>query len=306
MIHHLFTHDWHPWRSRVSRINGAWTYSKDIVDHYAPHIDKTLKVEGIDGATVVSTCAPLTKHVAKDVTQHGSNFAALVQFLHTWPREKEMEPIKALHVQYQHKADQIIVVTAYYDYFYAINRQMKKTNVTARYLPMRIGDMPALRHKGPERNTAVWFGNLYSAKTETHKTVRHMCKLEGIELVTIADGKIYDHHSPRGRGIGQHEAWQVCRNSRMVFGVGRCALEAYALGCHVIVAGDGYGGTVDGFEDWLIQESTNFNTRKHTGRIELLDAIRNINAVKYTSPAYICADRIFCKDMVKDGVIQWQ
>lgn len=306
MIHHLYTHDWHPWRSRVSRINGAWTYSKDIVQHYVSHIESTLKAEGIYGPTVVSTCAPLAKHVPQDVIQNATKYTALVQFLHTWPRERPMQPIQELFAKYAGRVNNLIVVSAYWDYHQAINKEYKGSFLSSRYLPMRIGDMLDIKRKGPEKKNAVWFGNLYSAKSQMHEQVKRRCKELGVDLITIAEGKIIDYHSPRGRGISQREAWQICANSKMVFAVGRCALEAYALGCHVIIVGDAFGGTVQNYEDWLTQESTNFNTRKHTGHQNLTDAIKTIASEKFTTTPYICHERLFCSDMVKNGVIQWK
>ena len=303
MIHHLYTHDWHPWRSRVSRINGAWTYSKDIVKHYAPHIEATLKSMGIDGPTVVGTCAPLSRYEAKDVTTHGDKFAALVQFLHNWPRENALTPIFDLQRRYQSKCEEIIVVSAYKDYADEINRNMKG-NVRAVFLPMRVGHVPELKPKGAKKREAVWFGNLYSSKTETHAKVKEECKKRDIELITIADGKIYDYHTPRGRSINQANAWQACANAGLVFAVGRCALEAYALGCRVLIAGDAFGGSVEGPGDWGIQEATNFNSRKSTGYWMISDAVKH--AATTEEKPYICRDRIFCEDMVKDGIIQWQ
>lgn len=303
MIHHLYTHDWAPWRSRVQKINGAWTYSVDIVKHYVPHIAATLKAEGIEGPIVVSTCGLLHKYGNTDVMQHTGKWAAVVQFLHTWPRQNALAVIYDIHRKFSSKAEHVIVVCAYHDYAQQINNAFKTTNLSARFLPMRIGPMPEIKPKGRKKRQAVWFGNLYSSKKQTHERVKAECEKHKIELITIADGKIYDYYTPKGRSIAQRNAWQMCANAGLVFAVGRCALEAYALGCRVIVAGDEFGGTVEGRGDWQWQEWTNFNSRKTTGSVSIADAVQH--AITTTKKPYICQDRIFCTDMVQNGIIKW-
>jgi hypothetical protein len=131
------------------------------------------------------------------------------------------------------------------------------------------------------------------------------CQELKVELITIREGKYYDRTHRNGRGISQHDAWQVCANAGVVFAVGRCALEAYAMGCEVVVAGDSYGGTVLDYSDWETQERTNFNGRVHTGFEEIKSAVEYSIIVAERQRIKLPYD-LHCETVVSSGKVLWE
>lgn len=304
MIYHIYDHNYAPWRNRVRQINGAWTYSIDICKHYLPYLDKTICDQYREKSIVVSTCAALYKYPPKDLLDYSGRFGVLVQFLHSYPYANPMDAINRTVMTIGGKFDKIIFVVAYKEYADQINRIHKKGKVIAKYLPMRIGVLPEVTPKVTVKPTAVWFGNVYKTKRSNHAKVKELCEKRGIELLTINGGRLFTHRNPNGKSINQQEAWQHCANADIVFAVGRCALEAYQMGCHVIIIGDKFGGIVLDVDDWKKQEQTNFNGRIQTGCYNLTQAI-DATMERAAQYRYEPPDRIHCSTLVSLNKIKW-
>lgn len=305
MIHHLYTHYWQPWSNKMKRINGAFTYSADICEFYIPHLKETIDRDYGEGSIVVSTAAPFSKYNAVDVLNQQGQFDYLVQFLHNYPKLSPLAQIEQTQIRYGQKFHEIIFITAYRQYADLINQYSGKGQLSAKFLPMRVGRVKPLKPKGNHVQTAVWFGNVYSEKKLMYELIEKTCRSLGVKLITIKDGKMYTPDKSKGQGISQRDAWQVCANSGIVFAVGRCALEAYSLGCHVIICGNTFGGVVRNEQDWNQQESTNFNTRTFTGPYTIIQAIDE--AVKERAlqiEPYVNRDKIFCESLVSSGLIK--
>lgn len=267
MIHHIYNHNYLPWANRMKRINGAFTYSQDICKYYLPVLDETIRKERGESSIVVSTCPPLAKYNPKCILNTNEKYDVLVQFLHSYPYTHFLDVLQNTMNLYKNQFEEIIFVTAYEEYAKIINQFGHGKGVSARFVPMRIGSVPVVRQNPPKQNRAVWFGNIYDDKVSIYKQVTRTCVKAGVELITIEGGKL------GGKQITQQAAWQIMSDSGIVFGVGRCALEAYSMGCYVIIAGAKFGGTVITEGDWKIQESTNFNGRLHTGHRTIDEAI---------------------------------
>lgn len=298
MIHHIYDHNYTPWRRKVKQINGAWTYSIDICRHYLPHLDNTIKDEFGEQSIVVSTCAPLSKYPPQDLLDYSGRFGVLVQFLHSYPHNDPLNIIRHTVLKMGRKFDKIIFVVAYKEYANQINAAYKGNKVSAKYLPMRIGALPNVLVNDSPKSRAVWFGNVYKSKKENYAKVQALCKEKGIELITINGGKAYSSRIPQVKSITQQQAWKYCADSSVVFAVGRCALEAYHIGCNVVIVGDKFGGIVNDRADWIKQEETNFNGRVRTGVESWNIPLKN---------GFIgLSERIHCTSLVSLDKILWE
>lgn len=303
MIHHIYDHHYLPWSKRIKRINGALTYSQDICKHYLPVLDRTIKKERGESSIVVSTCAPLYKYNPPAVLNYDKKYDVLIQFLHSYPYTNFLTILSETFRKYSARFDEIIFVSAYQEYVDIINKYGEKKNVSARFVPMRIGQIPKVNRNQFKTNRAVWFGNIYDDKKGIYNQVIKACKDLDMELVTINGGKLNNHP------ITQQASWQIMSDAGIVFGVGRCALEAYALGCEVIIAGAKFGGTVIyGSKDWKIQESTNFNGRLHTGHDTIKEALLDAKKTLVNHGRFPIqgSGRIYCESLLDEkGDVLW-
>ena len=305
MIYHIYDHNFAPWRNRVKRINGAWTYSIDICKYYLPYLEKTVIDEYGEQPIVISTCAPLHKYPPKDLLDYSGRFGVLVQFLHSYPYTDPIEAIKDTVLKFGRKFDKIVFVVAYKQYADEINQVFKESKVVAKYLPMRIGVLPDAQPKAAPKPRAVWFGNVYNSKRSNYRKVKESCDKRNIELITINGGRLYSIKTPQGKSITQQQAWEYCADSDIVFAVGRCALECYHMGCHVVIIGDKFGGLVTSDSDWQLQEATNFNGRIQTGEYNLPQAI-DVSMERSSQYQFQPPNKIHCSTLVSLDKLLWQ
>jgi len=227
--------------------NGAETYSRDLVLHQIPNWERLLSERD-----VVSTCPRFTS-----VARPRRKYRLAVQYLHTFPHAGALRYVRKIDRVMQVRATSLIFVSAYEAYA----RQIAGHGMRAAFVPMaidvdRVTGFRADAIYGFER--ILWFGNLYAAKGHTFEAVRAACERRGICLDVLTKNHLNGHFVPPEKTLSV-----VARYSATI-AVGRCALEAYALGLRVLIAGNGVGGIVLTPKDVQRQRLTNFNARYFT------------------------------------------
>lgn len=231
----------HPqFKNRKRRTNGAVTYSINIVRfqarNWAEHI----------GPSGILLTAPKAAKVG--VRSRGP----IVQYLHEYPYEDA--------VQYARKASPSTstrFIVAYRDYA----EELRAAGLDAKFVPMAI-NIDSVRECAsdqPKTRDFLYFGNIIGAKKEPYYRLMHDLEKRGIKCDRISADKFNGQYR-----VSHTEALEIVSQYRYVFAVGRCALEAYALGCKVLIYGRQFGGIVATAKDADEQAATNFNSRKFT------------------------------------------
>jgi hypothetical protein len=275
MIHHLYSHDYGQWRKGVTRSNGAITYSQDIVNKRLALLLNDLELHGLINANqslIISTCPLLSKFYLPEIKNNYSRYGCMIHFLHTYPYKNPTEVISQIVNTYNSNIDRWIFPVAYQKYAKEITDWGVKNaagRVVGYFLPMRLGSAPKVSQSRKfdqyisDGVNLVWFGNIYQRKKDMYSKIMNYCVINKINFLTIASDKLYVTNGVYSHtcAINQVEAWRLCQLAGNVLAVGRCALEAYALECNVMICGDGWGGYVENAADWVAQESINWNSR---------------------------------------------
>jgi hypothetical protein len=171
----------------------------------------------------------------------------------------------------------LIFITAYKRYEF----ELRRAGYEARFIPMAI-DVDAVQRLdlGVERDPEkiIWFGNVKSNKRSTFQAVKLQAAKAGFDFVHISGSKFYS------KMLTQVEAWKIIARYKYAAAVGRCALEAYALGLKVLIAGRGIGGLVLDNEDLVLQTNTNFNARYSTYSSELDKCLHTLPQSQIVKP----------------------
>lgn len=240
----LFDHTTKSWLRRKRRENGAATYSKDIVAH---QIQKWGKLLG-DLKYSLSTC-PTFYSLKKEIKRlHGYKY---IQYLHMYPYSNPIGYIQRIHRSARGK---ILFLTAYKSF----DILLKINGFNSKFTPMSI-DTDKLKSyikQDRNKNTIIYFGNIYSDKALLFNEIKEKCEANGLKLDYICDG-LFNGVKP----VNQQEAWDIISTYEYGVGVGRCAMEMWALGLKIMIAGNQFGGIVIDEADWAVQEKTNFNGR---------------------------------------------
>lgn len=224
----ILTHEYEAFKRRVTRVNGAVTYSIDFCNIVAPEL--TIP----DGFTL-STCQPMGGH-------------KVITILHSYTKNT---------IEFVRRNPNTCFITHY--------RPMA-LRFGANYIPMSI-DISALPEANPNKNGKwIYFGNLMNGKHTIYNQIR---KLTNCDLISM--GRFND------KPIRQAEAHEIINEYSYGIGVGRCALEMYAMGLKVLVAGERFGGVALTLADYLAHQSVNFNGRVRTGDAEICDCIKLID-----------------------------
>lgn len=239
-------HDYPPWKARRSRrlpVNGAATYSRDIVAHHVGHWDALVGGQ----RTLLSTAPPLLDYP-------DDHYDLTIQYLHTFPQRRQLD----LPTRIADRFKRTVFVTAYLPY----QRLLDRAGFEAVWVPMKV-DTDWVRHLAgrlpgpdPQPRRAVYYGNVTRSKQQTLYRLRRMFSLHGWRLDVVS-------------GSRQAEALRRVKTYDYGVGVGRCALEMMSLGLRVMVAGREFGGIVASGHDFHAQTSVNFNTRVTTFDSEL-------------------------------------
>lgn len=248
------------WQQRYlkhGRENGAATYSREIVKHQLPIWDKVAP-----DSTVVST-VKLLDHTS-DIPDSAT---VVVQYLHRYPYgdyEKDVRKVAKAAA-----GRRTIFVVAYKQFADILRHK----GYEAIYIPMTVDakEIRLLASEGKTRGSSkfIYFGNLLHGKQHVYPSIKRDLEQKGFTVDTIADNRFNG-----GQVLSQKEAWATIAEYKYGIGVGRCALEMYALGLRVLIIGGQFGGIVKDRADFEAQLHTNFN-----GRVITYD--RELNACLY-------------------------
>lgn len=254
---------WNLRYTRHGRENGAATYSRELVKYHIP-IWKKLAADTI----VVSTTPLITSR-----SDYGIDEAAtmLVQYLHRYPYEDPTVDVK--RVVKAMGDTPVLFVVAYQNYAAVL----KSLGYKVLYLPMTIDSRAVRKYatnkKAQGKKTFAYFGNLLHGKQQIYTQIKHELISRGYSVDTFADNKY--NNSPIT--LTQQEIWERLSEYEYGIGVGRCALEMYALGLKVLVIGGQYGGIVTNRTEFASQLATNFNGRVITFDRELQSCLAVID-----------------------------
>jgi hypothetical protein len=241
----ILDHTSKTWLARRKRTNGAETYSKDLVRYQVPNWRARLGEQDL-----LSTCPRIRRQAT------GNRYGRVIQYLHVFPFTNPAG-YAAQSVAVDGRTTPYFI-TAYRQY----QRLLTAAGLKAMFIPMAIDvdDLQRFRqlvYGGSGR--IIWFGNIDQKKRSTYHIIRSACEDRGIVLDTITNDRY------NGRPIkNRQELFTALGSYAYGVGVGRCALEMYALGLKVLIAGNGVGGVCLNDEAWSVQLGTNFNARLAT------------------------------------------
>lgn len=272
----IIDHTFRPWVARKRQENGAATYSRDILDVLIPRLTEDLHGHHPDRDILISTAPPLAQ-VADPYLLHDRP-ELVIQFLHTYPYQDPMEPIKALLNRFPDS--KVILVTAYLAYeirinLWAIDQELQH-RVKSVFVPMFIQPEQILnqvgrrwlRHDKSEKRI-IYFGNLYKAKSQEYYRIRQGLERAGWKVDVISKSRL----NGMGPELARVDIWKLISQYRYGIGVGRCALELYTLGLKILISGEHWGGLCMDTSDFYIQQKTNFNGRVITSTRDIEDAL---------------------------------
>ena len=254
----FITHQLPSWQARKKIENGAATYSEDIIQSQQLHWEKFF--HGDPRNIVISTCPLLSQVNQRDIKASRVDLA--IQYLHTFPYENPITYIQKIVAGFTHhkrlKSTQWVFLSAYRSYVDQIN----SAGFKAFFVPMSINTAPlveiatAAQTSPIHADRVIWFGNIYHDKSKLYTSLAGYVRQAGFQLDTISRGLFN-----RQTQLSQTDAWQRIAQYQYGIGVGRCALEMYALGLKVVIAGSKFGGIIADLHDFEVQTTTNFNSR---------------------------------------------
>lgn len=245
----VIDHTEQSWATRYKkhgRENGAATYSRKIAEHHIPLWKEY--TQGLD--VTIGTCGKLTHYDG-----HGD---LAVQYLHEYSYSNPLGDIQLIHRNLRDKFQRVIFVSAYKSL--VMNATLAGYEVW--HLPMAVDTAsitPVWSSPGEHRghHAAAYFGNLVQSKANRFRDLHGAFRAHGWGLTHITGP--------------QMDCWHELTKYDYVVAVGRCALEAGALGRKVMIVGAEFGGIVTSEAERLIQLDTNCN-----GRVITFD--RDLNA----------------------------
>lgn len=151
----------------------------------------------------------------------------------------------------------------YITHYLPMQHELESRGVFARFIPMGVN----VEGKTTKEKDWIYLGNLrgkaHSGKSELVKELSKYIKFD-----IISDG-LY-----KGRPIDNPH--KIVSQYKYGIGVGRSALEMWALGLKVLVCGQRFGGLVMNESDFKAQQAINCNGRVTTYCDEIEPCIKNI------------------------------
>lgn len=243
-------------------ITGALTYSQDIIKHQLP-IWSTVLGEG----DLISTAPPL------QVLNLQTKYNTIISYLHTWPLQYAVD--RMLTNLRNVRAKQIILISAYKPYV----DELRSYGFKVVYIPMSI-DVDAVRkYKQPKANhdRIIYFGNVTHHKTKLLKTLLEVSnKIDVLSYGLLNNSLVVPSHE---------DALKLVSTYNYGIGVGRAALEMFALDVKQIIAGRMFGGLITNHKEFIQQQEINMNGRRCTYSSHITTCLRDIDkSLLPTSP----------------------
>jgi hypothetical protein len=231
------------WLSKVRRINGALTYSQDIVKYQIPYWEKVLGENDI-----ISTCPRFT-----DVDIEGE-YRVAIQYLHSYPYYGAVDRISDIIWNKKFKAERMIFITAYKEF----EKQLNEYGIQAVYIPMSIDVESVSEYIQPKiyDDRIIYFGNIVHNKLSVYNKIQKHCQMAGLKLDTINCSKFNNEVH-----LSRTEILRRLSEYKYGIGVGRCVQELYALNVKPVIAGHKFGGLVTSHLEYTEQLRTNLNGR---------------------------------------------
>lgn len=272
----IIDHTFGPWLARKRQENGASTYSYDLCTAIIPDLRNHLEANHPEKFILISTAPPLAQVDTKDLQTGRPDL--VIQFLHTYPYRSPFGDIRKLLDRFPDA--RIILVTAYQAYLYRLERwlhdQGRSGSVSVHFQPMFILPQEVISvarepiDKYPKQEKRIiYFGNLYKGKATEYHRLRDGLGRAGWQLDVISRSQF----NREGKLLSREEIWRIICRYQYGIGVGRCALEMYALGLRLLISGAHWGGLCLLPEDYQTQSRSNFNGRVITGTRDLEEAL---------------------------------
>jgi hypothetical protein len=240
---------------------GAKTYSEDLLKYQIPKWKKVLGKNDI-----ISTCPP------PDRTQISGTYRTFIWYLHKYPKKNSIGNLQDSLNHSKIQFDNLIIIASYKEYV----KHLVKRGFKAVFIPMSIDVEYIQKFKSKDKKGIVYFGNLYPSKIETYRQIKFGLRSLGISIDTLSKGSF--------NGIKQinpgKNTYEFISKYKYGIGVGRCALEMWALGLKVLISGDRLGGLVMTERDKKNQIATNCNSRIWTFSNDIKKCYRNLDNSK--------------------------
>lgn len=255
----LIDHTNEVWIKKVRRINGAFTYSKDLVKYQIPKWENVL-----DKNDLISTCPKIS-----EVGVEGE-YNTVIQYLHSFPYISAIYRVQLVHNCPRYKYKRMIFMSAYK----AFANQINANGMRAIFVPMAI-DVNEIKSYQQEKiydDRIIYFGNVVQNKVGIFNKLKTICPQLGLEFDYISNDKFNDKQS-----LTREQILKKISQYKYGISVGRCAQEMMALDVKTIIAGQKFGGLITNEEEYQMQLDTNMNGRIVTHTENIGTAIKNID-----------------------------
>lgn len=248
--------DWQTRHRRINRNNGAKTYTREILKYQIPLWKKHVETASISTTNVITRI--------KDFTPSDIN----VQYLHTYPFTDPLLQVKTI----VSKIPNTIFVVSYR----ALHDAIHQAGYKSIFIPMTIdGDTIPNVDKTKPNDHIIYYGNITKEKTETYTKLKSFFEDKGWTFDTISENQFNN-----GKKLSQQQCLEIVGHYHYAIAVGRCYMEASAMGVKTIIAGNGIGGYVSSKTDHQKQVDTNYNARYFTKSDDLETIYKNISKIK--------------------------
>lgn len=259
---YLINHEDLIWQKRVRRVNGALTYSKDLVAYQIPKWEERLGKDSI-----ITTCAKFSE-VKYEYDR--TYFEHAIQYLHSYPYSNSIERVAEIKRNLPFKTERLIFMSCYNQYV----RELNNYGIETIFTPMAIDVKEIQKHQFQQihEDKIIYFGNVVQNKTSIFEKLKRECHSIGLKFDYISKGKFNDKIP-----VTQEEALKLASRYKYGIGVGRCAQELMALGVKTLIAGQKFGGLITNLEEEILQVETNMNGRLATYSQNIRTCLQNID-----------------------------
>lgn len=228
-----------------------------------PHWIRFFEREYKGKNVVMSTCPLMTKMRALP-----NEADVVVQYLHTFPRVEPLAVRKAYLKKIAVKAPRYIFITAYEAY----HQMMIAAGYESIYAPMAIDPSSLPQHRPVYEDRILWFGRVDSRKRDVFSRLKRLAPRFGYRFDYISRDRL----NGTGPLLTQSQAWAIMSQYKYGIAVGRCALEMFAMGLKVFIAGAKIGGLIMNDDDLNKQHSINMNGRVVTFSGKVEDCLKHL------------------------------